>query len=585
LLSHGGTGHPGWVTDLGEVEAGAGGPDGPGEGAARDDFIREKVRTDLAAGTFRRVQTRFPPEPNGFLHIGHAKSIVLNFGIAGDFGGVCTLRMDDTNPAAEDPAYVAGIEEDVRWLGFSWQGPVRYASDHFEQLYTWAEQLIDAGSAYVDDLDAETISAQRGVFGQPGVESPYRNRPADESRDLFRRMRAGEFPDGSHVLRAKIDMAHPNMVLRDPVLYRILHVDHHRTGATWSLYPTYDWAHGQTDALEGTTHSLCTLEFEGHRPLYDWLLGHLALPGDRPQQTEFARLNLTWTVLSKRKLLQLVEQGHVDGWDDPRMPTLRGLRRLGYPAAALRNFVHHIGVAKVNGTHEIELLESFVRDELNRTAIRRMAVLNPLKVVIENYPEGTVEELEAINNPEDPSAGTRRIPWSRELWIEADDFLEDPPKKFFRLSPGREVRLRYGYFITCTEVVKDAEGNVVELRCTYDPATGGGNAPDGRKVKATLHWVSAAHALDAEVRLYERLFTEPFPDADGRDPLDVLNPNSRTVVRAKVEPALADAARGEHLQFERIGYFAADTEAPLVFHRTVGLRDDWAKIAKRGDVG
>jgi glutaminyl-tRNA synthetase len=564
------------VTDLGEAPA-ASSPE-----AARDDFIREKVRTDLAAGVFERVQTRFPPEPNGFLHIGHAKSIALNFGIADSFGGICMLRMDDTNPAAEDPAYVAGIEDDVRWLGYEWDGVVQYASDHFERLYQWAERLIDRGAAYVDDLDAETISAYRGAFGEPGRDSPYRDRSVEENHDLFRRMRAGEFPDGSHVLRAKIDMAHPNMVMRDPVLYRILHVDHHRTGDAWCIYPTYDWAHGQTDAIEGTTHSLCTLEFEGHRPLYDWLLDQLDLPGDRPQQTEFARLSLTWTTLSKRKLLRLVEHGLVDGWDDPRMPTLRGLRRLGYPPAALRNFAAHIGVAKVNSTHEIELLESFVRDELNRTAIRRMAVLNPLKVVIENYPEGAVEELEAQNNPEDPGAGSRRVPWSRELWIEADDFLEDPPKKFFRLSPGREVRLRYGYFVTCTDVVKDAEGNVVELRCTYDPATGGGNAPDGRKVKATLHWVSAAHAVDAEVRLYERLFAEPFPDADGRDLLEVLNPSSRTVVTAKVEPALAQATPGEHVQFERLGYFAADTEQPLVFHRTVGLKDDWAKIAKRG---
>ncbi len=557
------------------IETGAGTPT-----TEKQDFIRQIVRQDLASGKHTAIRTRFPPEPNGYLHIGHAKAICLNFGIAAEFAGRCNLRFDDTNPAKEDPEFVAAIQDDVRWLGFEW-AELRHASDYFEVFYLAAEKLIRQGDAFVCDLTPEQIREYRGTLTEPGRNSPSRDRSVEENLDLFRRMRAGEFPDGSHVLRARIDMAHPNMVLRDPVLYRILHVEHHRTGDAWCIYPTYDWAHGQTDALEGTTHSLCTLEFEGHRPLYDWLLDHLDLPGDRPQQTEFARLALTWTTLSKRKLLRLVEQGLVDGWDDPRLPTLRGLRRLGYPAAAIRNFVDHIGVAKVNGTHEIELLESFVRDELNRTAVRRMAVLNPLKVVVENYPEGASEELEAVNNPEDPGAGTRRIPWSRELWIEADDFLEDPPKKFFRLSPGREVRLRYGYFVTCTDVVKDAEGNVVELRCTYDPATGGGNAPDGRKVKATLHWVSAAHAVDVEVRRYERLFTEPFPDADGRDPLDLLNPSARTIVTAKAEPALADAAPGAHLQFERLGYFAADPEQPLVFHRTVGLKDDWAKIAKR----
>jgi glutaminyl-tRNA synthetase len=552
-------------------------------GPTSTDFIRERIREDLRTGRFDRVQTRFPPEPNGYLHIGHAKSICLNFGIAEEFAGVCMLRMDDTNPEKENEDFVTGIEEDVRWLGFEGSYGTQYASDHFERLYQWAEDLVRNGLAYVDDQDAETTSAQRGAFGEPGVDSPYRNRPVEESLDLLRRMRAGEFPDGARVLRAKIDMAHPNLVMRDPIMYRIRHLPHHRTGDEWCIYPTYDWAHGQVDAIEGVTHSLCTLEFEGHRPLYDWFLQHLDLPGDRPEQTEFARLNLTWTVLSKRKLLQLVDQHHVEGWDDPRMPTLRGLRRLGYPPAALRAFAAHIGVAKVNSTHEIELLESFVRDELNRTATRRMAVLRPLKLVIENFPEGAVEELEARNNPEDPGAGSRRVPWSRELWIEVDDFIEDPPPKFFRLSPGREVRLRYGYFVTCTDVVKDADGRVVEVRATYDPETAGGSAPDGRKVKATLHWVSAAHALDAEVRLYERLFTEPFPDADGGDPLGKLNPRSLTVLRgAKVEPAVAEAGPGERLQFERLGYFCADTAAPMVFHRTVGLKDDWAKIKARG---
>ncbi|MCB0996435.1 MAG: glutamine--tRNA ligase/YqeY domain fusion protein [Acidimicrobiales bacterium] len=547
------------------------------------DFIRELVRSDNEQGTFGgRVQTRFPPEPNGYLHIGHAKSIALNFGIAAEFGGTCNLRFDDTNPETEDQDFVDGIVTDVAWLGFVPSGPVLYASDYFAQLYEWAELLVERGLAYVDDQDAETISAQRGSFTEPGTDSPYRDRTVEENLDLLRRMRAGEFADGAKVLRARIDMAHENMQLRDPILYRIRHEHHFRTGDDWCIYPTYDWAHGQSDAIEGVTHSLCTLEFDTHRPLYDWFLDQLPLPTDRPRQTEFARLSLTHTVLSKRKLLQLVEGGHVDGWDDPRMPTLRGLRRRGYPPSAVRAFCSHIGVARVNGTHEIELLESFVRDELNRTALRRMAVLRPLKVVIENWPEGHVELREAGNNPEDASAGSREVPFGRELYIESDDFLLDPPPKYYRLAPGREVRLRAGYFLRCDDVVTGPDGEVVELRCTYDPETGGGQAPDGRKVKATIHWVSAAHALDATVMLYERLFSSPAPGADGADPLDDLNPASREVlVGAKVEPAMADIAAGGHVQFERLGYFAADPTTPMLFHRTVGLRDEWARIQKR----
>jgi glutaminyl-tRNA synthetase len=498
--------------------------------------------------------------------------------------------MDDTNPETEDVDFVTGIEQDVRWLGFE-PGETVYASDYFEQLYAWAEQLVEAGLAYVDDQDAETISAQRGSFTEPGTDSPHRDRPIPENLDLLRRMRAGEFPDGARVLRAKIDMASPNPQLRDPVLYRIRHAQHHRTGDRWSIYPTYDWAHGQSDAIEGTTHSVCTLEFDSHRPLYDWCLERLgelgALPRpieERPRQYEFARLQLTHTVLSKRKLLHLVTNRLVDGWDDPRMPTLRGLRRRGYPAEALRAFCAHIGVAKVNSTHEIELLESFVRDELNRTALRRMAVLNPIKVVLENYPEGEVEWLEAVNNPEDPTAGTRQVPFSRELWLEAEDFMEVPAPKFYRLSPGREVRLRYAYFVRCEDVVKDGEGRTIELRCSYDPATAGGQAPDGRKVKTTLHWVSAAHALAGEARHYERLFTEAHPDAqEGRDPLEFLNPASQEVIGgARFEPALAEVEPYQRVQFERLGYYCADPDQAGVFHRTVGLRDDWAKIRKRG---
>jgi glutaminyl-tRNA synthetase len=528
------------------------------------------------------VRTRFPPEPNGYLHIGHAKSICLNFGIARDFGGTCNLRMDDTNPVTEDGDYVRAIEEDVRWMGFEWDGDVKYASDEFELFYGWAQLLIRQGLAYVDDQSAEQIAATRGAIGVPGVESPWRNRSVEENLDLLHRMRAGEFPDGARVLRAKIDMAHPNGQLRDPVMYRIRHVHHHRTKGDWCIYPTYDWAHGQTDAAEGITHSVCTLEFDSHRPLYDWFLDHLPLPSHRPRQYEFARLNLTYTLLSKRKLLQLVRERTVDGWDDPRMPTIRGMRRRGYPAAALRAFCAHIGVVKVNATHEIELLEHFIRQELNRTAARRMAVLRPLKVVIENVPEGTTEWFDAVNNPEDPSAGTRRIPFSREIWIEQDDFMEVPAPKYFRLAPGREVRLRFGYFLTCTGVVRNDAGDVVELRATIDPATAGGQAPDGRKVKATIHWVSAAHAVAREVRLYEHLFTDPFPDDhEGVDPLDFLNPNSRTIISALMEPALADAAPGEVVQFERLGYFCVDADDTAVFHRTVSLKDEWARVQKR----
>ena len=559
------------------------------------DFIREQVASDLRNGTHGgRVQTRFPPEPNGYLHVGHAKSICLNFGIATEFGGSCNLRFDDTNPVTESEDFVDAIVEDLAWLGFDAGTAPRYASDYFEQLYTWAELLTEHELAYVDDQDAERISATRGGFTTPGTDSPYRNRSTAENLDLLRRMRAGEFADGSRVLRARIDMAHQNPQLRDPVLYRIRHAAHHRTGTNWSIYPTYDWAHGQSDVIEGVTHSICTLEFDVHRPLYDWFmerlgelgaLASLGYAGERPRQYEFARLNVTHVVLSKRKLAQIVEGGHVEGWDDPRMPTLRGMRRLGYPAAALRAFCAHIGVAKVNGTHEVELLESFVRDELNRTALRRMAVLRPLRMVIENYPEEQVTWLDAVNNPEDPGAGSRTVPFSRVLYIEHDDFMQVPPPKFYRLSPGKEVRLRYGYFLTCTGVETDADGKVIELRATYDPATKGGQAPDGRKVKATIHWVSAAHAVDATVALYGRLFTEPHPDSfEGRDPLEFLNPGARELLHGvKMEPTLAELPDGSHVQFERLGYFSADRRAaggPL-FHRTVGLKDDWAKIRKR----
>ncbi|MDJ0937899.1 MAG: glutamine--tRNA ligase/YqeY domain fusion protein [Kiloniellales bacterium] len=552
--------------------------------AERSDFIRSIIRDDLAAGRTQSVITRFPPEPNGYLHIGHAKSICLNFGAAQEFGGRCNLRFDDTNPVKEELEYIEAIKTDVAWLGFDWGDHLYFASDYFEQLYAWAEHLIQTGKAYVDDLSPEDIREYRGTLTEPGRNSPFRDRGVEENLDLFRRMRAGEFPDGSRVLRARIDMASGNMNLRDPVLYRILHAAHPRTGDAWCIYPTYDFAHGESDAIEGVTHSICTLEFEDHRPLYDWLIDNLPVPS-RPRQYEFARLNLSHTVLSKRRLIQLVEEGHVRGWDDPRMPTLAGLRRRGVPPAAIRDFIGRVGVAKAANLVELAMLEHCVRELLNKTADRRMAVLRPLKVVIENYPEGQVEELDAVNNPEDPSAGSRKVPFGRELYIERDDFMEDPPKKFFRLAPGREVRLRYAYFLTCREAVKDAAGEVVELRCTYDPATRGGDAPDGRKVKGTLHWVAAETALEAEVRLYNRLFNEEVPGAKG-DVLDDLNPESLEVLkRCYLEPALGAAALGEPVQFERLGYFCADPEGgpeKPVFNRTVALRDTWGKIQAKG---
>ncbi len=548
------------------------------------DFIRDIVREDLNAGRTETVITRFPPEPNGYLHIGHAKSMCLNFGVAQEFGGHCTLRFDDTNPTKEEHEYIEAIEADVRWLGFDWGEHLYFASDYFEQLYGWAEHLIGTGKAYVDDLSPEEIREYRGTLTEPGRNSPYRERGPEENLDLFRHMRAGEFPEGARVLRAKIDMASGNINMRDPVLYRILHAAHPRTGEAWCIYPTYDFAHGQSDAIEGVTHSLCTLEFEDHRPLYDWLIDSLPVPS-RPRQYEFARLNLTYTMLSKRRLIQLVQEGHVRGWDDPRMPTLCGLRRRGVPPEAIRDFAGRIGVAKAHNVVEVALLEHCVRELLNKTAERRMAILRPLKVVIENYPEGETDELQAINNPEDEAAGTRPVPFSRELYIERGDFMEDPPKKFFRLAPGREVRLRYAYFLTCREAVKDASGEVVELRCTYDPETRGGNAPDGRKVKATLHWVSAAHAVPAEVRLYDHLFARPDPGAEG-DVLDDLNPESLvTLTDCKLELSLAEVPLGETVQFERQGYFCLDPDAAPerpVFNRTVGLRDTWAKIQAKG---
>ena len=548
------------------------------------DFIREVVHGDLEAGRVEGVVTRFPPEPNGYLHIGHAKSICLNFGIAAEFGGRCHLRFDDTNPTKEEIEFIEAIERDVRWLGFEWGEHLYFASDYFAQLYDWAEHLIDQGTAYVDDLSADEIRDYRGTLTEPGRDSPHRERPADESLDLFGRMRAGEFEDGARVLRAKIDMAAGNINMRDPVLYRILHAEHPRTGDAWCIYPTYDFAHGQSDAIEHVTHSLCTLEFEDHRPLYDWLIESLPTPS-RPRQYEFAPLNLTYTVLSKRRLTELVRDGHVAGWDDPRLPTLSGLRRRGVPPAAIRDFAGRIGVTKSDATVEVALLEHCVRETLNKTAARRMAVLDPLKVVIENYAEGETELLEAINNPEDEGAGTRQVSFGRELYIERNDFMEDPPKKFFRLAPGREVRLRYAYFLTCREAVKDAAGEVVELRCTYDPETRGGNAPDGRKVKATLHWVSAADAVEAEVRLYDPLFTRPDPGAEG-EIADDLNPDSATVLTGcRIEPSLAGVAVGETVQFERQGYFCPDpdtTPERPVFNRTVALRDTWARLQKKG---
>ena len=547
------------------------------------DFIRDIVAADLASGRHKTVVTRFPPEPNGYLHIGHAKSICLNFGIAEEFGGRCHLRFDDTNPTKEEQEYIDAIERDVRWLGFDWGKHLYHASDYFEQLYQWAEHLIRASKAYVDDQSQEEMRAARGTLTEAGRNSPYRDRSVEENLDLFRRMRAGEFPNGARVLRAKIDMASGNINLRDPTLYRILHASHPRTGNKWSIYPSYDFAHGQSDAIEGITHSICTLKFEDHRPLYDWFIENLPVPS-RPRQYEFARLNLSYTVLSKRVLTELVRGGHVSGWDDPRMPTLAGLRRRGVPPEAIRDFVTRIGVAKANSIVDMAMFEFAVREVLNKRALRRMAVLRPLKVVIENYPEGKSEELDAVNNPEEPSAGSRRIRFGRELFVERDDFMENPPKKFFRLSPGKEVRLRYAYFITCREAIKNAAGEVVELRCTYDPATRGGNAPDGRKVQATLHWVSAADAVPAEVRLYNPLFTRP--DPAGGDFAADLNPNSLEVLNdSRVEPALAAGNTAEAVQFERQGYFCRDQDSAPgrpVFNRTVGLRDTWAKVSGGG---
>lgn len=559
------------------------------------DFVRRIVTDDVKAGkNEERVHTRWPPEPNGYIHIGHPKTILLNYWIAQEFGGKFNLRFDDTNPVKEETEYVESIKEDVRWLGADWEDRLFYASDYFDRLYEWAEHLIQEGKAYVDDLSPEEISEYRGTAAHekgkavtpPGKESPYRNRSVEENLDLFRRMRAGEFPDGAKTLRAKIDMTHPNLNMRDPILYRILHAAHHRTGDAWCIYPTYDWTHGQSDAIEGITHSICTLEFEVHRPLYDWFIENLPVP-HRPRQIEIAPLALTYTVLSKRYLRLLVEKRHVNGWDDPRMPTIAGMRRGGYTPEAIQDFIKRVGVTKAEGTVEIELLEHCLRQDLNKRAPRVMGVLDPVKVVITNYPDDQVEELEAINNPEDETAGTRKIPFSKILYIEREDFMEDPPKKFYRLAPGREVRLRYAYFITCTELIKDKDDTIVELRCTYDPATHGGDAPDGRKVKATLHWVSAAHAIDAEVRLYDRLFTKenPLDRGEGGDWLDNLNPNSLTVLNdCKLEPSLADAKPGDHFQFERKGYFCTDpdsTSERLVFNRTVVLRDTWKKIRER----
>jgi glutaminyl-tRNA synthetase len=542
------------------------------------DFIRDIVQADLDAKKYRQIVTRFPPEPNGYLHIGHAKSIALNFGIAQEFSGRCHLRFDDTNPTKEEQEYIDSIQADVRWLGYDWGTNLFYASDYFERLYEWAEILIRNGDAYVDDQSQEEIRLTRGTLTEPGKNSPHRNRPVEENLDLFRRMKAGEFPNGARVLRARIDMASGNINLRDPVLYRILHATHPRTGDKWSIYPSYDYAHGQSDAIEGITHSICTLEFEDHRPLYEWLLDKLPVPS-KPHQYEFARLNLTYTVLSKRVLTELVRGGHVAGWDDPRMPTIAGLKRRGVPPAAIREFVKRIGVAKANSVVDVNMLEFSIREVLNRTALRRMAVLRPLKVVIENYPEGRSEEIEAVNHPDDPAAGTRRIAFGRELYVERDDFMENPPKKFFRLSPGTEVRLRYAYFIRCTGVIKNAAGEVVELRCTYDPATRGGNAPDGRKVKATMHWLPAAQSITAEIRIYNQLFSKPVPDA-ANFAVD-LNPQSLEVLKgARIEPAIAQANSNEVMQFERQGYFVRDPDSTPdrpVFNRTIGLRDTFAK--------
>jgi len=563
----------------------------PEQSAPRpSNFIRDIILDDLKTNKYQgRVHTRFPPEPNGYLHIGHAKSICLNFGLAAEFGGHTNLRFDDTNPEKEEQEYVDSIIEDAHWLGADWGDRMFYASDYFDQLYAWAVQLIKAGKAYVDDLDSEQVRQYRGSLTEPGRESPYRNRSVEENLDLFERMRAGEFPDGSRTLRAKIDMASPNLNMRDPVMYRILHASHHRTGDKWCIYPMYDFAHGQSDSIENITHSICTLEFEDHRPLYNWFIQQLGIFPS--QQIEFDRLNLTYTLLSKRRLLQLVQEGRVRGWDDPRMPTISGIRRRGYTPEAIRNFCAAIGVSKTNGIIDLAMLEHFVRDDLNLRAPRAMAVLRPLKIVIDNYPESQVEELELANNPEDASAGTRQVPFSRVLYIEQDDFREQPPKKFFRLSLGTEVRLRGGYFITCTGVEKNASGDVVEVHCSYDPATRSGNAPDNRKVRGTIHWVSAQHAIDAEVRLYENLFSKEDPSdvPEGHDFTENLNPNSLEVIpNAKLEPSLANAKPGDRYQFERLGYFCADPDSKpgaMVFNRTVPLRDTWAKIERREKEG
>jgi glutaminyl-tRNA synthetase len=551
----------------------------------RRDFIREIVAADIAAGRIAVPVTRFPPEPNGYLHIGHAKSICLNFGIAAEFGGRCNLRFDDTNPVKEEQAYIDAIERDVRWLGFDWGVHLYHASDYFEQLYDWAVHLIRNGDAFVDDQTADEIRQTRGTLTEPGTDSPFRARSVEENLELFTRMRAGEFPNGARVLRARIDMASPNVNLRDPVLYRIVHATHPRTGDAWCIYPTYDFAHGQSDAIEGVTHSICTLEFDVHRPLYDWLIAHLPVP-HVPHQYEFARLNLTHTVLSKRFLLRLVNDGVVRGWDDPRMPTIAGLRRRGFPAEGIRDFATMVGVARTDSVIEVGQLEHAVRSVLNRTAERRFGVLDPIRVVIEDYPEDRVEAMEIPNNPEDPAAGARAVPFSRELWIERDDFMEAPPAKFFRLAPGREVRLRGAYFITCTGVVKDPAGRIVELRASHDPATRGGDSPDGRRPKATLHWVSARHAVPAEVRLYDHLFSDPYPGADGGDLFGSINPDSeRVLLGAQLEPSLADVPVGATVQFERLGYFTPDTDSrpgALVFDRTLTLKDTWAKLQAQG---
>jgi len=561
-------------------------PKPPAEAAAPSHFIREIILHDLETNKYGgRVHTRFPPEPNGYLHIGHAKSICLNFGLAAEFGGKTNLRFDDTNPCKEETEYVESIITDVRWLGFDWEDRLFYASDYFDQLYEWAVQMIKAGKAYICDLTAEQVREYRGSLTEPGKNSPYRDRPVEENLDLFERMRAGEFPDGARTLRAKVDMASPNLNMRDPVMYRILHAEHHRSGDKWCIYPMYDYTHGESDSIERITHSICTLEFEDHRPLYDWYVEQLGIY--HPQQIEFDRLNLTYTVLSKRKLLTLVQKGYVSGWNDPRMPTISGIRRRGYTPEAIRNFCGRVGVSKTNGSTQLSLLEYYVREDLNKRAPRVMGVLRPLKLVIDNYPLDMVEHVEAVNNPEDLSAGTRKVPFSRVLYIEQDDFREDPPKQFFRLAPGREVRLRYAYFVTCTGVVKNDKGEVEAVHCTYDPATKGGNAPDGRRVKSTIHWVSAPHAVDAEVRLYDLLFTVPNPGGEteeGMEWTDYLNPNSLEVLReCKLEPSLQGAEAGSRYQFERLGYFCVDEDSQpekLVFNRTVQLRDAWAKIEK-----